>query len=370
MIGQALTLSRLCKSYGDIAAVNEIDLEIGAGEFVSIVGPSGSGKTSLLTLIAGFEPPSSGAIRIGDKDITHLPPNLRNIGMVFQKYALFPHLTVRQNIAFPLKMRRRAAKSAIAARVENMLELVQLPQYGDRYPGQLSGGQQQRVAVARALVFDPPVILMDEPLGALDKKLREAMQIEIKRIQERLGATVIYVTHDQEEALTLSDRVAVMDRGSLLQIGTPAELYRRPSSAFVADFIGTMNFVPGVLVGCEAGTHVIQVADGIVLKAKPGWRLAAPSKGSPVCLAIRPEHIRLAPRADKPAGMLAGAVEASIFVGPTQILLVRPQALPNVVLRVQIPADQTTGLERGAEVAVALDEAMLQAFPAWQRLAA
>ncbi|TGQ50176.1 ABC transporter ATP-binding protein [Mesorhizobium sp. M1C.F.Ca.ET.193.01.1.1] len=370
MIGQALTLSRLRKSYGDIVAVNETDLEIDAGEFVSIVGPSGSGKTSLLTLIAGFEPPSSGAIRIGDKDITYLPPYLRDIGMVFQKYALFPHLTVRQNIAFPLKMRRRAAKSTIAARVEEMLELVQLPQHGDRYPSQLSGGQQQRVAVARALVFDPPVILMDEPLGALDKKLREVMQIEIKRIQERLGATVIYVTHDQEEALTLSDRVAVMHQGSLQQIGTPAELYRRPSSAFVADFIGAMNFVPGILVGGEPGKHVIQVAEGIVLKATSGGRLAIPSKGSAVCLAIRPEHIKLAPRTGKAAGMLAGAVEASIFVGPTQIVLVRPEALPGIVLRVQMPADQIAGLERGALVAVAFDEAMLQAFPARERLAA
>ncbi|WP_192254204.1 ABC transporter ATP-binding protein [Mesorhizobium silamurunense] len=370
MIGQALTLSRLRKSYGDIVAVNETDLEIGAGEFVSIVGPSGSGKTSLLTLIAGFEPPSSGAIRIGDKDITCLAPNLRDIGMVFQKYALFPHLTVRQNIAFPLKMRRRAAKSAIAARVDEMLELVQLPQHGDRYPSQLSGGQQQRVAVARALVFDPPVILMDEPLGALDKKLREAMQIEIKRIQERLGATVIYVTHDQEEALTLSDRVAVMHHGSLQQIGTPSELYRRPSSALVADFIGAMNFVPGIHVGNEAGKHVIQVAEGIVLKATRGGRRAIPFEGSAVCLAIRPEHIKIAPRADNTPGMLAGTVEASIFVGPTQILLIRPEALPEIVLRVQMPADQIAGLERGALVAVAFDEATLQAFPAGERLAA
>jgi len=370
LIGQALTLSRLRKSYGDVVAVRETDLEIEAGEFVSIVGPSGSGKTSLLTLIAGFEAPTGGTIRIGERDITDLAPYRREIGMVFQKYALFPHLTVRQNIAFPLRMRRTIAKSAIATRVEDMLELIQLPQYGERYPAQLSGGQQQRVAVARALVFDPPVILMDEPLGALDKKLREAMQIEIKRIQERLGATVVYVTHDQEEALTLSDRVAVMHQGALMQIGTPAELYQRPNSAFVADFVGAMNFVPGIHVGNDAGKDVIQLPEGVVLKAAKGGRTGASPEGGAVCVAVRPEHIRPAPLPDRPTGLLVGIVEASIFVGPTHIVLVRLRAMPDIVLRAQMPADQITGLERGDRVALMIDETRLQWFPATERLAA
>ncbi len=221
MIGQYLSLVGLEKHFGSVRAVTSLSLEISAGEFVSLVGPSGSGKTTALNMIAGFEGPSAGKIVIGGRDVTHVAPNRRGIGMVFQKYALFPHLTVHQNIAFPLRMRGRSNKTRIATRVEEMLELVQLSSYGERYPQQLSGGQQQRVALARALAFEPPVLLMDEPLGALDKKLREAMQFEIKRLQERLGATVVYVTHDQDEALTMSDRVAVMAGGELMQFGPP-----------------------------------------------------------------------------------------------------------------------------------------------------
>ncbi|MFJ6321981.1 MULTISPECIES: ABC transporter ATP-binding protein [unclassified Rhizobium] len=372
MIGRRLILSGLQKRYADIWAVKETDLEIQPGEFVSIVGPSGSGKTSLLTMIAGFEMPTAGKIRIGDKDVTPLPPNRRDIGMVFQKYALFPHLTVGQNIAFPLKMRRALSGAPLKSRVEEILQLVQLSGYQDRYPNQLSGGQQQRVAVARALVFDPPVILMDEPLGALDKKLREAMQFELKRIQRRLGATVVYVTHDQDEALAMSDRVAVMRQGELQQIGTPAELYGKPANAFVADFIGVMNFVPGTYVGTESGHLAIQLADGVLLRAPAishgdGTR---PAKGTAVHLAIRPEHINLTPSGQSPENAAAGIVEASVFFGSTNILLVRLTRLPSVILRVQMPAGQAAAFEQGSSVGILIDETRLQTFPIKEGIAA
>jgi mannopine transport system ATP-binding protein len=248
--GEAISLRGLHKAYCALPVVRDVSFEIAAGEFVSLLGPSGSGKTTILMMIAGFETPNDGQIVIGERDITYLAPNRRNVGMVFQRYALFPHMSVAQNVAFPLKM-RGVAKREIPERVARILDLVQLGAYAQRYPQQLSGGQQQRVAVARALVFEPPVLLMDEPLSALDKKLRESMQFEIKSLQQRLGVTVIYVTHDQEEAMTLSDRVAVIDRGELVQIGAPADLYQRPRTPFVADFIGRMNFLDGEYLGSD-----------------------------------------------------------------------------------------------------------------------
>ena len=296
MIGQRLTLCHVQKKYGAVWAVRETALEIGAGEFVSIVGPSGSGKTTLLTMIAGFEAPTAGSILVGDQDVTAFAPNRRNIGMVFQKYALFPHMTVRQNIEFPLKMRRLAKGRNAGKRVDAMLELVQLGALQHRYPHQLSGGQQQRVAVARALVFDPPVILMDEPLGALDKKLREAMQFEIKRIQERIGATVIYVTHDQEEALTMSDRIAVMHKGRLEQIGTPGDLYANPNNAFVADFVGSINFIPGIVCGNNPIDIAVDVGGAIIqIRASNGQSGPHHEHGAAVRIAARPEHIAITP---------------------------------------------------------------------------
>ncbi|OJY78700.1 ABC transporter ATP-binding protein [Rhizobium sp. 60-20] len=372
MIGRKLILSGLQKRYADVWAVKETSLEIEPGEFVSIVGPSGSGKTSLLTMVAGFEMPTAGVIRIGDKDVTHLPPNRRDIGMVFQKYALFPHLTVGQNIAFPLKMRRALSGAPLKRRVEEILQLVQLSEYRDRYPGQLSGGQQQRVAVARALVFDPPIILMDEPLGALDKKLREAMQFELKRLQQRLGATVVYVTHDQDEALAMSDRVAVMKRGALQQIGPPVELYSKPANAFVADFIGVTNFLPGIHMGIEGNQDVIQLAEGILVRVpfNSAREMSAPVKGSPLHLAIRPEYVRLALSGEDVDGALAGIVETSVFFGPTQILFVRLSRLHDTILRVQMPASQAACFERGTNVDVLIDEARLQIFPAKEAFAA
>jgi mannopine transport system ATP-binding protein len=372
LIGRRLILSRLQKRYGEVCAVAETDLKIEPGEFVSIVGPSGSGKTSLLTMIAGFEMPTTGAILIGDRDVTHLPPNRRDIGMVFQRYALFPHLTVGQNIAFPLKMRRALSGAPLKARIDEILQLVQLSEYRDRYPNQLSGGQQQRVAVARALVFDPPVILMDEPLGALDKKLREAMQFELKRIQQRLGATVIYVTHDQDEALAMSDRVAVMKKGELQQIDTPADLYKKPANAFVADFIGVMNFLPAIHLGTEAGHHIIRLASGMLMRvpaASHGLRTDTPA-GAEVRLAVRPEHVRLAPSGQGDAGSVACVVETSVFFGATQVLLVRPTGSPDVVLRVQMPASQAASFDVGTAADLTIDAARLQIFPSGEVLAA
>lgn len=372
LIGRRLILSGLEKRYAGLWAVRETDLEIEPGEFVSIVGPSGSGKTSLLTMIAGFEMPTAGKIRIGDRDVTSLPPNRRDIGMVFQKYALFPHMTVAQNIAFPLKMRRLLSGPPLKSRVEEILELVQLSDHRDRYPNQLSGGQQQRVAVARALVFDPPVILMDEPLGALDKKLREAMQFELKRLQQRLGATIIYVTHDQDEAMAMSDRVAVMRRGEIQQIDRPASLYKKPTNAFVADFIGTMNFLPGQHMGKEGAEHVVQLAGNLVLRTPAIFHdptIGTQAKAA-IHLAIRPEHIRLAPSGQGDENSVAGVVEASVFFGPTQIVLIRLSGLPDLVLRAQMSSSQAASLEVGSEVDVMIDAARGQIFPVQEAFAA
>jgi mannopine transport system ATP-binding protein len=340
LIGAPVFIDRMGKAYGSQTAVGEVTLDIPAGEFLSILGPSGSGKTTLLTMIAGFESPSAGRIIVGGRDVTAVSPDRRNIGMVFQRYALFPHLTVAENIAFPLKM-RGIRKNLRAERVGRALDLVQLPDYARRYPHELSGGQQQRVAVARAIVFEPPVLLMDEPLGALDKKLRESMQIEIKQLQQRLGATVIYVTHDQEEALTMSDRIAVMAKGKLAQLGTPTALYRNPQSAFVADFIGKMNFLTGVFLGETAGSQSIRLGDNVVIDtpgAVPGFEGSA-KIGDRVRLALRPERLTLAARGAGGTNALPGRIETSVFAGSFNLHLVRADFGSGEIIQVQIPAD-------------------------------
>lgn len=325
------------KRFAQQPVVRDFSLQIAPGEFVSLLGPSGSGKTTLLMMIAGFEQPDRGRISIGSRDITFLAPNKRDVGMVFQRYALFPHMTVAQNLAFPLRMRGVRGRRA-ADRVEEMLSLVQLGGYEARLPGQLSGGQQQRVAVARALIAAPPVLLMDEPLSALDKKLRESMQVEIKRIQRQVGVTVVYVTHDQDEALTMSDRVAVMSEGRLVQAGSPEDLYLRPASAFVAGFVGRMNFLSGHYLGEEQGRAVVRLRSGALVRLAGGRVMTA---GAPVELAIRPEHLTLSPSPlgshspyrplapSTPAEQLpacealAAVVEAVTFTGPSRIVSVR-----------------------------------------------
>lgn len=364
LIGQSLSLRGIAKSYDHTHAVHETDLEIQAGEFVSIVGPSGSGKTTLLTMIAGFERPSKGSVLIGDDDITRLAPNRRNIGMVFQKYALFPHMSVRKNLEFPLRMRSRGPRADIEARVDAMLDMVQLGALGQRFPHQLSGGQQQRVAVGRALVFDPPVLLMDEPLGALDKKLRETMQLEIKRLQQRLGATIIYVTHDQEEALTLSDRVAVMHHGRIEQIGRPSDLYGDPKTAFVADFVGTINVIPGEVIGCERGQATICLRSGAIVKAAITDRSRQIPAGSTVTIAVRPEHIGLFPVGCSDHQAVPGTVENLVFSGASRTIHVRLAAMDGLTLRILVANDAAAvpAFGQGVEIALPLDK--LQLFSA------
>jgi len=285
--GATVSLVELEKQFDSVGAVRGISLEIGSGEFLTLLGPSGSGKTTTLMMIAGFETPTGGDIAIDGRSVIGTPPHRRNIGMVFQNYALFPHLTVAENIAFPLKQRGmdRAARARL---VSESLALVQLPGYQARYPRQLSGGQQQRVALARAIVFRPRLLLMDEPLGALDKQLRETLQLEMRRLHAELGITFVYVTHDQEEALIMSDRIAVVHEGRIAQLGPPEELYDRPGSRFVASFLGESNFLTGIVRG---------TGDGFVIAAYGGATLRAmatqpPPPGSVVTLTTRPERMR------------------------------------------------------------------------------
>jgi spermidine/putrescine ABC transporter ATP-binding subunit len=289
--GATVRLTNIHERFGDVVAVRNVSLEVQAGEFLTLLGPSGSGKTTTLNIIAGFLEPMTGEVYINEEPATFKAPHLRNIGMVFQNYALWPHMTVFQNVAFPLRMRKEG-KTNIRRRVQGALAMVRLQGLETRLPRQLSGGQQQRVALARALVFNPPLLLMDEPLGALDKKLREQMQLEIKHLQRRLGITVIYVTHDQEEALFLSDRIAVTNEGAIVQIGTPADLYNRPADRFVADFIGESNFLPGTAKAVDASTNACRlvIEGGSLLQ---GVLTHAVQPGDRVVAAIRPEKIRL-----------------------------------------------------------------------------
>lgn len=277
----------LTKQFGSVTAVNNISLDIRKGEFITLLGPSGSGKTTTLMMIAGFVFPSSGDIRMGDESIISTPAHKRNIGIVFQNYSLFPHMTAYENIAFPLKMRKLDSR-IVREKVMSILDLVELSELENRYPKQLSGGQQQRVALARALVFSPPILLMDEPLGALDKKLREGMQLEIKRIQEKFQITTVYVTHDQSEALTMSDRIAVMNNGRIEQIGTPEELYENPKSRFVAGFIGKSNFLVGRISGEDEQSFHLTSEDGVSFNISKKKNIKV---GDSITAAIRPEKL-------------------------------------------------------------------------------
>jgi spermidine/putrescine ABC transporter ATP-binding subunit len=298
-IGASLSLQHLSKRYGDAVAVDDLSLQVRPGEFVSLLGPSGSGKTTTLMAVAGFQRLDGGRITVADRDITNLPPHRRNVGVVFQNYALFPHLTVRENVAYPLKM-HGTPTSDIPARVAEALELVRLADYAHRRPRQLSGGQQQRVALARAVVFRPPLVLMDEPLGALDRQLRERLQFEIKNLQRALGMTVVYVTHDQEEALTMSDRVAVMNKGVIEQVGTPEEVYQQPASRFVASFVGESNEVTGTVVAAHPDGRVTVRSDGG--EEVTGVAADPVPVGSPAAAAIRPERLGLVRSGDPRAG--------------------------------------------------------------------
>ncbi|MFL5687720.1 MAG: ABC transporter ATP-binding protein [Chloroflexota bacterium] len=324
----------LRKDFGDVAAVDGINLEIRAGEFFSLLGPSGCGKTTTLRMIGGFELPTSGRILIGDRDVTGEPPERRPVNMVFQSYALFPHLDVFENVAFGLRRRKTPAEE-VRDRVGHALELVRLETYGRRKPDQLSGGQQQRVALARALVNRPQVLLLDEPLGALDLKLRRELQVELKRVQLEVGITFVYVTHDQEEALALSDRIAVMDRGRIEQIGGPEELYDAPRTLFVAGFIGTSNLLPGTVESVDRGEALVRLEAGTRCLARAGDARA----GDGVDIAVRPECIELT--RDDPGtgadegGQLRGEIQQSAYLGTSVSHIVGTEA--GVALQVMVP---------------------------------
>ncbi len=314
MAEPALSLVGIEKRYGDMRAVAGITLDVPQGEFLTLLGPSGCGKTTTLGLIAGFFPPSAGEVRIKGRPVTNLPPFRRDIGVVFQDYALFPHMTAAQNVAFGLKM-RKVARAEADRRVADALELVKLGGLGERRPHELSGGQRQRVALARALVIRPAILLLDEPLSNLDLKLREEMRVEIAELQRRLKITTVFVTHDQGEALVMSDRIAVMNAGRIEQIGPPTEIYERPASRFVAEFIGRMNLFPGRVVA-EGGTLVVRTAEGptLAVPVPPD----APD-GTGVNIAVRPERARVS-RETPPAGWFAaqGRINQILYLGSTR----------------------------------------------------
>ena len=303
-------LRNVSRVFGGTVAVHPTTLEVPEGQFLTLLGPSGCGKTTTLRMIAGFVEPSCGQILIDDEDVTRLPPQKRGIGMVFQDYALFPHMTIAENIAFGLR-ERRAPRARIRARVAELLELIRLPQIADRYPAQISGGQAQRVALARAIAHPPRVLLMDEPLGALDLKLRETMQFELRRIQRALGITTVFVTHDQTEAMNLSDSIAVMGEGRVLQSGTPQEIYDHPATRFVADFIGQINFLEGALAAGGDGWQRLTAQAGH-FRVPPG----GPAAGR-ATLAVRPQHVIVQNGLALPEeyDRLDGVVVAQVFNG-------------------------------------------------------
>jgi putative spermidine/putrescine transport system ATP-binding protein len=346
-LGACIELRDLTKTYGDVIAVNGINLGIHGGEFLTLLGPSGSGKTTTLRMIAGFDTPTEGDIMIDGESIVGSLPHQRNIGMVFQNYALFPHMTVFKNIAFPLEMRHLKAAD-ISERVTRVLELVQLPGYEGRFPRQLSGGQQQRVALARALVFNPQVLLMDEPLGALDRKLREGLQLEVKHIQQHLHITVIYVTHDQEEALVMSDRIGVINQGKLEQVGTPHDVYDRPQTQFVAGFIGETNLLSGVVLEAGTSESVIRVGDNLTVRIEmvPGLTI-----GKSIDLAVRPAHIRFLSHGERLDNTYEAVIEEVVYAGEVTKFLVRLGSEQSLIVK-QVGYFDPKGWHRGVPISI------------------
>lgn len=306
-------LRQVCKRFGDAVALADIDLSVAKGEFVTLLGPSGSGKTTLLNMIAGMMQPTSGQVFIDGRDATRLPPSERGLGMVFQNYALMPHMSVFDNIAFPLRV-RKLPKAEIAQRVNDVLQLIRLPDIGKRKPRELSGGQQQRVSLARCIVYNPSLILLDEPLGALDKKLREQMQLEIKRIHSELGITMLNVTHDQDEALTLSDRIVLMNGGRIEQQCAPEELYFRPRTVFAADFMGEANLFQAAVEQVADGTVELSSRAGVLAAPAPAF---APHRGDRVTVLVRPECVRMSAEAVAAASSnsVQGRLRDSIVLG-------------------------------------------------------
>ncbi|WP_137388419.1 ABC transporter ATP-binding protein [Rhodoligotrophos defluvii] len=343
-----VAITGLTKRYGAVVALDQVSLAVAPGEFVTLLGPSGSGKTTLLMAVAGFSRPDSGSIAIDGQEIVRLPPHKRNIGMVFQNYALFPHMTVGDNIAYPLRL-RGVGKGDARQKVEQALGLVQLTGYEDRRVDQLSGGQRQRVALARAVVFEPRILLMDEPLSALDKQLREHMQIEIRRLHNQLGMTTIAVTHDQREALTMSDRVAVLNDGRLMQFDTPQEIYEHPQSRFVAEFIGESSFLPVLVNGSTASF------EGVTLKLPEQPRGASDG----LQLLLRPEKLELCPGENEPdrddVNHFRGTLTEAVFQGESVLATVRLSGDHEIIARVPNSKLQARSLpEIGAPVCLAM----------------
>lgn len=314
-----LLIQSVTRRFGQVTAVDQVDLAVGQGEFLGLLGPSGCGKTTLLRMIAGFLLPDAGRILCAGADITRLPPYARNLGVVFQNYALFPHMTATENVGYGLKV-RGVARTEMVERVRRALDRVGLAHAAERLPGQLSGGMQQRVALARALVIEPQILLLDEPLSALDKNLREEMQVELRLLQQRVGVTTVFVTHDQEEAMTLSDRIAVMRAGRIMQLGTPEDVYCRPTSEFVATFLGTTNILPGRVVRSLGPDVEVALGDGAPVPARA--EDAPPAVGAAVRLAVRPENVALRPEPDG----VPGVVEDVLFQGHRIVLLFRAES--------------------------------------------
>lgn len=341
-----LSIRAIRKQYGAVTAVADVSLDVARGEFVTFLGPSGSGKSTTLYVVAGLMEPSGGEVLLEGRSLLGVPPNLRNIGMVFQRYTLFPHLTVAENIAFPLRVRRRP-RAEIAARVDAMLRLVRLDGMRDRRPAQLSGGQQQRVALARALAYDPPILLMDEPLSALDKKLREDMQAEIRRVHTETGVTILYVTHDQEKALRLSDRIALFDQGRIAQLGTGRELYDRPRSMFVSSFIGNSNFLPVRVTASSGGTASICCPDGFTLEGVP---VAGSGGTGEPALMVRPERIRLDTNPGT-AGIGAVVTDAA-FLGESIFYTLRTDWAQKIAVRTSLAGEPSRAAAIGDTVRI------------------
>ena len=347
-LGARIVLNDVTKYYGDVGAVLGVTLDVAPGEILTLLGSSGSGKTTTLLIVAGFHAPSSGDVWVDERDVTNLPPERRNVGIVFQHYALFPHMSVAENIAFPLRM-RGLRSSDICSKVTAALELVRMSGFDTRYPSQLSGGQQQRVALARATVFQPPVLLLDEPLGALDKKLRDKMQLELKELQSKTGITMIYVTHDQTEALSLSDRIAVMHDGRIEQIGTPSDLYERPATRFVADFVGDSNFLSGIVTSRRSDKCLISTPDQLSCVASVS---NSDHSGSTVDMLVRPERIVVGERAESLSNSFLGTVEDISYVGDA--IKYRVALSERTVVTVKVPntGQSTQGLGKGSSLRI------------------
>jgi spermidine/putrescine transport system ATP-binding protein len=355
-----LELHGVSKTFDGVRAVDDLSLQVRKGEFLSLLGPSGCGKTTTLRIIAGFEQPSTGEVYLAGQLLGSTPPYQRHVNTVFQHYVLFPHLTVYQNIAFGLRM-KRLSRADIQGRVTNMLKLVELSGYEARYPHQLSGGEQQRVGLARALVNEPVVLLLDEPLGALDPKVRKRMQLELKRIHREVGITFLYVTHDQEEALVMSDRIAVMNRGRLEQLDSVENIYLRPRSSYVSDFIGEVNLFTGRLGAGPRGDMVIRTSEGDTLTIDAGDQL---QPGAGVEVAIRPEKIRLSTETAQGENTFSGVVLDHAFLGPMTKYFVRLDSGKAItILRQNHGAADERLLRRGARVTVSWDRTWAKVFP-------